>query len=364
MAVPVPEASRPLASSPGPSRRARLPLAAALAAAALAAAGCARTSASPAPSPAEQAVPVRTAPVERGEVSRPVRAAGTIAPKDTWSLAFKSGGLVARVHVREGDAVRKGQVLATLDTTQLAAGARQAREGLAKAERDLERARALRAEDVIPRAAAEDAETGAAVAAAALEAVEFDLRNAVLVAPDHGWVDRRLAEPGEVVAPGRPVLELSGEGRGFVVRANLAERDVLGVEAGAAAAVLLDARPGERLAGRVVEVARSAARGTGTYEVEIALDGAPRLLAGLTAKVEIARSVAAAAAVPLGAIVEGDGADGAVFAVRDGVAARVPVRIAFLAGGSAVLAEDPGLAEVVSEGAPRLAEGVPVSVVR
>jgi RND family efflux transporter MFP subunit len=328
------------------------------------AAGCSGRAA-PASDP-EPRLPVRTAAVAHGPVSRPIRAAGVVAAKDERDLAFKVGGIVARVSVQEGAPVKKGQVLAALDVTEVAAAVRQAREGLTKAERDRERARSLRESEAIPLAAAEDAATAAAVARAALDSAEFNFRGATLVAPYDGWVDRRLAEPGEVVAPGRPILRVSGGRRGFVVRASVSDRDVLGLSAGDAAIVTLDARPGDPIPGRIAEIARSATRGTGGYEVEIGLEPrrARSLLAGLTARVEISRSVPAAAAVPLSAIQDGDGARGAVFVVNQGRARRVPVRIAFLQGELAVLAAGlEGVERVVTEGASRLADGVLVNVV-
>lgn len=328
--------------------------------------GCNPAAAAPAPASAEAAVPVRTAPVIHGAVDRPIRAAGLVATKDGWALAFKVGGVLASVEVHEGEPVRRGQVLARLDATELAAGVRQAREGLEKARRDAARVTALAEAESAPRQAADDARTALAVAEAALTAAEFNLRHATLTAPDDGWVDRRLAEPGEVVAPGRPIVQLSGQGRGFVVRAALPDRDAIGLGVGAPAAVTLDARPGQPLPGRVAELARSAGRGTGTYQVEVRLDPAASagLLSGLTAKVEIARRVEAAGAVPLAAVVDGDGEAGAVFAVEGGRARRVPVRIAFLQGDRAVLSGGvEGLSRVVTEGAPRLVEGRPVQVV-
>jgi RND family efflux transporter MFP subunit len=242
----------------------------------------------------------------------------------------------------------------------------QAREALAKARRDAARVAHLVAEETAPRAAAEDASTAEAVAAAGLAAAEFNLRHATLTAPDDGWVDRRLAEPGEVVAPGRPVLHVSGRGRGFVVRAAVPGTDALGLAPGAPAAVILDADPGRLLPARVTEVARSAGRGTGTFTVEARLQpgaaGAP-LLSGLTAKLVIPREVPAAGAVPLNAVVDGDGEAGAVFTVEDGRAHRVPVRIAFLQGERAVLAAGvEGVERVVAEGAARLTDGARVAV--
>jgi RND family efflux transporter MFP subunit len=329
--------------------------------------GAACSSSRAAPAQAEGApIPVRSAPVTRGALPAPVRVAGTVHPKDERLLSFKVGGLVARIRVEAGDRVRRGQVLAELDATELEAGVRQAREGLAKADRDRDRVRVLAAEEVAPRAAAEDAETAARVARAGAEAAEFNLRRAVLTAPDEGWVEERMAEPGEVVAPGRPVLRVSGRGRGFVVRASLTDREVLGLRLGQPAEVAVDASPGAPIPGTVSEIARSASRATGTYDVEVRLEPARsgELLGGLSAKIEIARQVEVPAAVPLSALVEADGARGAVFVVDAGYARRVPVRIAFLRGDRVVLADAlPGVEGVVTDGAANLADGVAVRLV-
>jgi RND family efflux transporter MFP subunit len=359
---PPPPARPPPGRPPAGLRVAR----AVLLAAALLGTGCGDSPAVPGPAP-DPAVLVRSAPVAHGEVDRPLLAAGTVEPRDERGLGFNAGGVVARIAVREGDRVRRGQVLAELDATELAAGARQAREGLAKAERDRDRVGRLADADVAPRVAAEDAETAARVAAASAAAAEFNLRRAVLVAPDDGWVVRRLAEPGEVVAAGQAVLRVSGREGGFVVRAHLTDRDVLGLAPGQPVRVELDARPGEPLAAQVSEIARAASPGTGTYQVEFRIDPvqSPDLLGGLTAKVEIPRKVAAPAAVPLSARVEADGAAGAVFSVTEGRARRVPVRIAFLQADRAVLSGPlPGVERVVTEGADRLVDGAAVRELR
>lgn len=343
----------------------RRPLAAAAAAALLTTTSCSRA-ARAAPAPEDPAVLVRLAPVTPGPIDRPIRAAGILAAKREWDLAFKVGGVLSRISVNEGDRIRAGQLLAELDATELAAGVAQAREALAKARRDAARAGALASAEAAPQVVADDARTGVAVAEAALSAAEFNLRHARLVAPDDGWVDRRAAEPGEVMAPGRPVLHVSGKGRGHVVRADLAERDVVGLAPGASAVVVLDSRPGVELPARVTEIAHAAARGTGTWQVELAVEtpaAGAALLAGLTAKVRIARPVPVAGAVPLAAVVGGDGAAGAVFAVEGDRARRVPVAIAFLEGDRAVLSGGvEHLAAVVSEGAERLSDGARVHV--
>jgi RND family efflux transporter MFP subunit len=349
---------------PLPRRLAAAALAsgAALALSALLLPGCAgEARAAPAQAAPEVAL-VRAAAVERGPVERPIRATGTVAARREYQLGFRAGGLLGEVAVETGERVRRGQVLARLDAADVAAQARQAREAADKAARDLDRVRALRRGGSVPAAALEDAETGAAVAEAASRAADFQLRTAVLLAPEDGWVDRRLAEPGEVVTPGRAVLQLSGTGRGWVVKAAVPEQDVLAVRPGDAAQVTLDARPGAVLAGRVAEVARQPSRGTGTWEVEVRLEpSAEALLPGLTARVALARTVPAAGAVPLAALLDGDGERGAVLSLEGDRVRRVPVRIAFLQGDRAVLAAGlDGVERVVTEGAARLADGARV----
>jgi membrane fusion protein, multidrug efflux system len=314
----------------------------------------------------EEAVPVKLVAVERGPFQRPILAPGVLAAKNEWDLSFKVGGVVSRVLVEEGALVRKGDLLAMLDATEYSAGLRQAREGLSKARRDASRGVLLASSGAVSPAVVEDGRTAAMMAEAALTGAEFNMRHSRLVAPEDAWVDRRMVEPGEVVGPGRPVLHVSGRGQGFVVRASISERDVLDLIVGAPARVAIDARTGLSLAGRVSEVARSAARGTGTYPIEITLtDTAPgvSLLAGLTAKVEIPRSVAAAGAVPIAAVVDGNGDAGAVFTVDGGLARRVPVRIAFIRGADVVL--DAGVEQigrVVTDGVTRLRDGLRVRV--
>jgi len=337
-----------------------------LSAVALAAGGCGRPA--HAALPETQAITVRLAPVTAGPLDRPIRATGVLVAKDERDLSFKVGGMVASVLVDTGARVRRGQVLATLDATEIQAAVTQAREALAKAQRDAARAQKLAAADSAPLAMAEDSRTALALAEASVTSAEFNLRHALLAAPDDGWVDQRLAEPGEVVGPGRPVLHVSGTGRGMVVRVSLADRDVVAVEAGAAVEVRLDVRPDVPLAGRVTEVGRAAAPGTGTWRVEVGVDaaaaGVPRL-SGLTAKVTIPRRVDVAGTVPLAAVVDGDGDAGAVFVVEDGRVHRRPVRIAFLTGDRAALASGvEGVTAVVAEGAARVTDGALVRVSR
>ncbi len=305
------------------------------------------------------AVAIREALVTRGPVARPVRGTGTVRLKSEVDLSFKVGGVVAAVLVEEGATVKKGQLLARLDPTEVDATLRQAKEGLTKADRDLERVRRLHASGSLPVADLQNAETGASMARASVDAAGFNAQRAAIYAPDDGRVDRRSVEPGEVVAPGRSVFHVSGRSKGAIVRLGLTDRDVLRVHEGDIARVTLDARPELELPAKVTQIATVASPGSGTFDIEVRLDTLPDgLLSGLTAKIEIRHDEPVSAVVPIGALVDGHGDDAAVFVVDGDHAKKVPVKVAFLRDDRAALAS--GLetnARVIEAGAAQLENG-------
>ncbi|HEX7242499.1 MAG TPA: efflux RND transporter periplasmic adaptor subunit [Longimicrobiaceae bacterium] len=312
--------------------------------------------------PQVPAVPVRTAPVTEAEVARPVTGTGVLAAKEEVSLSFKVGGVIARVLVDEGEAVRAGQTLAVLDLSETDAQVARAETAAGKARRDLARARALYADRVATLEQMQDAASGVQAAEAELRIAAFNRRHARIVAPAEGTVLRRVGEAGELAAPGTPVLVMAARGAGTVLRVGLADRDAVRVRRGDPARVRFDAFPGEELAGRVAEVAAAATPGTGTYEVEVALDAGGRpLVSGLIGRAEITPSrTQRVRLVPVEAILEADEDSGAVYTLTpDGRRARrLPVSIAFLQGGRvAVSGGLEGVAEVVTDGAAYLDDG-------
>ena len=104
----------------------------------------------------------------------------------------------------------------------------------------------------------------------------------------------------------QPVLSVSSESHGWLLRVQVADSDVLRLEAGAPAEIAFDALPGERAAARVARIAAQADAATATFEVELALEVSdPRLLSGLLGHARIAaRPQGQALLVPLGALVD------------------------------------------------------------
>lgn len=320
-------------------------------------------------SDARDAVPpariaVRTAPVVAASLDEPAVGAGVVAAHDEFPLAFKIGGVVAGVFVREGDVVRAGQTLAQLDLREIDAQVARARSAVAKAERDLARVKALHADSLAPLAQLQDATTALELARADLQTASVNHRYATVVAPSAGRVLRRSAEPGQTLAAGAPVVVVGGSTGGTVLRVGLADRDVVRIRVGSPATVRLDAFPDRVITGRVRQIAGAATPGTGTYAVEIALDDATGLSAGLIGSASIAAAGRGTLpTVPVDALLEADGDRASVYVVAGDRVRRRAVRVATIQGDRAAVREGlDGASRVVVTGASYLNDGAAVKV--
>lgn len=318
------------------------------------------------PAAIQAAAPVRVAVVESAPATETLRAVGVLAPADEVRLAFKTGGVIRSIEVVQGEQVRQGQRLATLADDEIAAAVSQARAVADQAARDLERGRALLADEVATREQVEDLSTAHAVANAQLRTALFNAKHARIEATGDGVVLRRLAEPDEQVAAGQPVLVVGNTGGGWVVRAALSDRDVVRVQPGSAAEVVFDAFPGRHFAAKIIEIAAAADPQTGTYEMKLAIDpqGA-RFVQGLVAKVVIADPDAEnVAVVPVSSLLEADGRVATVFVVADsGLAKRVSVQTGRLIGERIEVVAGLALGDrVVTEGAAWLDDNDAVRV--
>ncbi|HEY8509136.1 MAG TPA: efflux RND transporter periplasmic adaptor subunit [Steroidobacteraceae bacterium] len=317
----------------------------------------------------EKRTPVRAVTATTGPSTPPISTTGTVATKDEMQLSFKVGGVIKRIYVEEGDEVRQGQKLAEIELTEIEAQLEQARQLAQKAQRDLQRGERLYADEVISLEQLEDLRTQAALQQAQLKSIAFNRNYAVITAPGDGVVMRKLAQERELVPAGQAVLILGARDRGYVVRAALADREIVQLKHGDDAEIRLDAYPGRPLSGTLVEISGAADPGTGLFPVEIQLNAVPvQLVSGLVAKVTLHPASGREhelTYVPISAIVEGHKDRASVFVVDGDVARRRDVRVAFIGPESVALAEglEPG-ERVVTDGALYLEDAEPIEIVQ
>ncbi|MEQ1569326.1 MAG: efflux RND transporter periplasmic adaptor subunit [Myxococcota bacterium] len=304
-------------------------------------------------------VVVHTVEVQQLALTRPVHGAGRLASAEEVTLSFPAGGVLARVEVEAGDRVRRGQVLAVLDATPVRSQLDNARSALERAERDHARALALEG-TALTRQQREDATTGLAVARANVEAAEFAVRRSSLVAPTDGVILDRFADPNQTVGAGTPVVRL-GTDASWELAVAVPAADALRIEPGLPAEVHLSVYGERAFPGQVVRKSG----GLGTWHVTVAL--APvdvPLASGLIGSADLAPAAAVGPVVPLSALAEVDGSIAAVYTIDDGVARRVPVRLAFFSDDQVALAAPIAAERVVDLGAAFVRDGLPVTEVR
>lgn len=313
-----------------------------------------------------KATPVRVQAAGSGPAVPPIDTNGLVVTKREMRLSFKMGGVVRRIHVQEGDVVKKGQRLAEIELTEIDAQVEQARQLADKAARDLRRGENLYADQVISLEQLQDLRTQAAMADAQFKSAQFNLGHSVITAPRDGTVLRKLVEERELVPAGAPVLLFGESDRGFVVRAALADREIVHIKLGDKGEIRMDAFPGQTMTGTVVEVASAADVRSGMFSVEVQFDTPPpRLVSGLVARLRLAPTSEAPPLtyVPMAALVEGDGDRASVFVYDNGKAQRRDVRVAFITADNIAL--ESGLAageRVITDGALFLENGETVEL--
>ncbi|TSA36620.1 MAG: efflux RND transporter periplasmic adaptor subunit [Porphyromonadaceae bacterium] len=323
------------------------------------------------PAPVKEAVKVepvkvRVAPVVIQEISLPVRSGGIVATSEEIKLSFKTGGIVARTYVKEGDAVKQGQLLAVLNLSEINAQVNQAKNGYDKALRDYNRAKNLYVDSVATLEQMQNAETAMNVSKSVLDIAQFNQSHSKIVAPKSGVILRQLVKGNELVASGYPVYALGISGKNWIIRTALSDRDIVKVNIGDSASVVIDAWPGQPFTAVVSQIDESSNPMTGTYETELKLnENKNRLASGFIANIEIfpSRKVSYYL-IPMASVVEADGRVGYVYEVTPtGTAKKVKVTIATLYGAQAAISGGlENVKEVVSEGVAYLTDGMPVDI--
>jgi RND family efflux transporter MFP subunit len=244
-------------------------------------------------------------------------ATGSVEPWVRVSPGTKILGRIDQFLVREGDRVRSGQVLVRLEKRDLEAAVAQARAATAMAEANLDNARAQyeRMQALHDRGSAtaknlEDATTGFHVAEASvaqaranLAASEVMLGYAEIRSPVPGWVVAKMAEAGDMAAPGTPLLTLEDLSRVKVV-VQVPESDVVGLSEGDPARVRIDVLDEieDAVVDRIVPAGDPASR---TYRVQLVLDNLDgRIKSGMFARATFERGDREALLVPSRAVLD------------------------------------------------------------
>ena len=315
----------------------------------------------------EELQSVRVEAVGRKSLQDPIIASGVLASKNELKLAFKTGGMIKRMLVNEGQTVQAGQLLAELDMSEIDAQVNQAKVGLAKAERDLNRVKKLFADSAATLQTLQDVNSNYEAVKEGIKVAEFNQKLSRIYAPTAGRVLRKISEQGELITPFAPALILGTGEAAYFVNVGLSDRDMVKVKMGDKAKISLDAYPNEQFSGEVTQIAQTINPATGTFEVEIRINASgKKLVSGFVAKAEIQQNTKDSFLfLPTEALVEANGDKAFVFQIdpKTQIVSKKEIRIGKIyPDGVAVIS---GLSEsesIVTQGANFLSEGQKVNI--
>jgi membrane fusion protein, multidrug efflux system len=235
--------------------------------------------------------PVRVTSVQHTPSGEIISLTGQIQAKDQANLAFRIGGRLQERNVTVGDPVTPGQIVAKIEPQDYQNALRSAEADLASAQAVLANAQhaegrqnELLSKGFATRAQYDQAEQQLKTAQAQVDSAQAKLQNAKdnltyteLKSDVAGSVTAKGAEPGEVVAAGRMILQVAWQGGRdavFNVPSQLIRRSPKNPEV----TVALSDDPAVVATGHVREVAPQADAATGTYVVKVALDNPPDIM--------------------------------------------------------------------------------------
>ena len=249
----------------------------------------------------------RTVQVEKGDVAVLVTATGTMAADTSVDVGVQVSGIIAKIKVDFNDVVRKGQVIAILDTTlyyaakiDAEAAVQRAQVAVDQAKREFDRTNNLFENKVAAQAdydlaitSLQTAKGNLVSAQAQLNRANINLKYCTITAPISGMVIARNVQVGNMVIASfnSPVLfTIAYDLKKMQVQANVDEADIGQLKVGQLAKFTVDAYPNDVFKGEVTQVRRQPimVQNVVNYVVIIEVENPDlKLMPGLTANSNI-----------------------------------------------------------------------------
>lgn len=247
----------------------------------------------------ETPIAVKVSGTTENDNSPFVTASGKIESQNSANVSTRMMGYVTKVHVKMGQKVSQGQLLVSINNTdlqakkaQVDASILQATAGFNNAKKDYERFKTLFSQQSASQKELDDMTSRYEMAKAGLEGAK-QMRNEVMAqfsyanitAPFSGDVTNTFVKEGDMANPGMPLVSVEGNGL-MQVMAMVSEGDITSIKNGMPVTVLVKSS-NQELKGKVSEISGSATNTGGQYLVKINLDKTDKnILSGMFVNVQ------------------------------------------------------------------------------
>jgi membrane fusion protein (multidrug efflux system) len=306
---------------------------------------------------------VRTEEARLQAIGREIELTGSVEAARIARLASPGEGPVLICQWREGDRVKKGEVLVEIGREKAAtAELASARQLLLEQELELKRMETLVAAGAIPAVGLDAARSKHENARAQVAKAEQNAGDYLVKAPWAGIVSKVLIKDGDYVAPRTTLVEMF-DPASLVIRFAAPESQAMSLREDMGVGVRLDAYPGRTWQGKISRIYPELEPRTRTRTVEALLMEPVALIPGMFARLAVEQeAVGDAVAVPAAAVIATPHGD-AAYVVEEGKAVRRQVTTGIEAGGSIQILSGLRAGEqVITAGHEKLKDGSPVRV--
>ncbi len=271
----------------------------------------------------DDVIPVKVMQLQSHNGQANIAVSGQFTTDDETYLSFKTGGVIDRILVKDGDAVRKGQLLAVLKLTEIDAQMQQANLAFEKAKRDNARATSLYKDSVATLEQLENSKTALDLATQQLAAAKFNRSYSEIRAAKDGYILRKLTNEGQMAGPGVPVFQTNGAAsNNWVLRVSVGDKQWAAIAPGNKATIHTETGD---YAAAVSRKSQGTDPATGLLSVDISLSGkTPASIAtGMFGKAVIetgynkTQHASNIYSIPYDALLDADGSTGYVFIVNE-----------------------------------------------
>lgn len=297
-----------------------------------------------------RAVAVETAAVARRDITPTLMFSANLEPVWSADISSKVDGRIDRLVLEEGDGVKAGDVIATLDTNELTAQVIQAegnlltaQAGLEQAELDLRRNDALAKQGAVSLQTLDTMRIKRDLALGQLRSAEGNmslltarLENANITAPRNGVVIKRLVQSGYYTKSGSAIVTLA-DTSSLLAKATVGEAQMQDIIIGSTVKVLVSALGNKEFSGVITRLSPAAAAPSRTFTAEITVPNPqgelkPGIFANVSTPVQARKNVLA---VPESALVMKEDQKTVFVVNAQGVAQQTVLKIGYVGEGYA-----------------------------
>lgn len=301
------------------------------------------------------AASVKTAPAAKRTVPLHEEITGTVRAKTRAVIEAKISGRVLAMNATLGQTVKAGDVLATLDAQEMQARVESAKAMLEQTTRDEQRLASLVQTNAVSKSDYDAAKARLEVAKASVSEAQTMLGYAKITAPFDGVITRKLADQGDLAAPGKPLLDLENPAQ-LRIEADIPEALIANLKVGASLNV------NAKTKANVAEISPTGDPNSRTFPVKLDLPAGIDMRPGQFVRIAVPVRDYEALIIPSAALVT-RGQLQMVFVNEKNIAKLRLVRTGREhADGIEILAGLDGTETLVVEGADKLMDGQPLTV--